>query len=182
MSEPADLPPPRTAGRYSIALVCLGNICRSPMADVVLRERVDEAGLSGSVTVSSCGTGDWHIGQPMDHRAAATLAANGYDPSSHRARQFDPSWLDDNDLVLAMDHQNLTDVLSTGGAPGDDGRGRLRMFRDFDPIGTGGDVPDPYYGGEAGFEEVLEMVERTAAALLAALQRQCGPTTSEPAP
>jgi protein-tyrosine phosphatase len=97
----------------------------------------------------------------------------------HRARQFAPSWLEDNDLVLAMDQQNLADVTSTGGAPGAD---RLRMFRDFDPLGTGGDVPDPYYGGDAGFEEVLEMVERTAAALVAALQRQPELTASEPAP
>ena len=177
MSEQIDLPPPRTPGRYSIALVCLGNICRSPMADVVLGQRVDEAGLAGRVTVSSCGTGDWHVGQPMDHRAAATLAANGYDPSLHRARQFAPSWLEDNDLVLAMDHQNLEDVGATS-TPTD----RVRLFRDFDPIGTGGDVPDPYYGGDAGFEEVLEMVERTAASLLAALQRQAGPMASEPAP
>jgi len=113
----------------------------------------------------------------MDQRAAATLAANGYDPSSHRARQFAPSWLEDNDLVLVMDHQNLADVRATS-SPTD----RVRLFRDFDPIGTGGDVPDPYYGGDAGFEEVLEMVERTAAALLAALQRNAGPMASEPAP
>ena len=169
MSERAELPPPRTPGRYAIALVCLGNICRSPMADVVLTRRVDEAGLAGRVTVRSCGTGDWHIGRPMDRRAAATLAAADYDPSAHRAQQFDPTWLEDNDLVLVMDRQNLADVRAAGAAP-DDGA-RLRMFRDFDPIGTGGDVPDPYYGGDEGFEEVLQMVERTAAALLAALQQ-----------
>lgn len=179
MSGHAELPPPRTSGHYAIALVCLGNICRSPMADVVLTRRVDEAGLAGRVTVRSCGTGDWHVGGPMDPRAAATLAAADYDPSAHRARQLDPSWLEDNDLVLAMDRQNLTDVRSIGAAPGDGSR--LRMFRDFDPIGTGGDVPDPYYGGDGGFEEVLEMVERTAAALLAALQRQPDLMSSEPA-
>jgi protein-tyrosine phosphatase len=172
----AELPAPRTPGRYAIALVCLGNICRSPMADVVLSQRVDDAGLAGRVTVTSCGTGDWHVGQPMDPRAAATLAAGDYDPSMHRAKQFDPSWLEDNDLVLAMDHQNLADVLAAGAAST-----RLRMFRDFDPIGTGGDVPDPYYGGDAGFEEVLEMVERTAASLVAALQRQPDLMPSEPA-
>ncbi len=104
-----------------------------------------------------------------DRRAAATLAAADYDPSSHRARHFEQNWLEDNDLVLAMDHQNFDDVLAAGAAP--DHGGRLLMFRDFDPIGTGDDVPDPYYGGDGGFEEVLEMVERTAAALLAALQQ-----------
>ena len=151
-----DLPPPRHPGRYSVALVCLGNICRSPMAAVVLEQYVDNAGLSGQVTVTSCGTGDWHVGQPMDRRAAATLLAADYDPSSHRARQFDPTWLERNDLVLAMDRQNLADVLAAGAEPdAPDSETRVRLFRDFDPVDPGGDVPDPYYGGDAGFEEVL---------------------------
>ena len=96
----------------------------------------------------------------MDRRAAATLSAAGYDPV-HRAQQFDPSWLDDHDLLLAMDGANLADV---GGRSE-----RVRLFRDLDPVGTGGEVPDPYYGGDSGFEEVLSMVERTCAALVAAL-------------
>ena len=154
-----------------MALVCLGNICRSPMADVVLSARVDEAGLAGRVSVDSCGTGDWHIGQPMDRRAAATLTAADYDPTLHRARLFEPAWLDDHDLVLAMDEQNLADVL--GSTTGPD-RDRVRLFRDFDPVGTGGAVPDPYSGGDAGFEEVLGMAERTSIALVAALQKALG--------
>ena len=81
---------PRAApGRYRIALVCLGNICRSPMAHVVLEQRLAEAGLDDRVEVASSGTGGWHVGDPMDERAAATLAAAGYDPSRHRARQYD---------------------------------------------------------------------------------------------
>ena len=165
----AQLPPPRREGEYAVALVCLGNICRSPMADVVLSARVDEAGLAGRVRVASCGTGDWHTGQPMDRRAAATLTAHDYDPTRHRAQLFGPSWLEDHDLVLAMDEQNLADVLA--GTPGAD-RERVRLFRDFDSVDTGGEVPDPYYGGDAGFEEVLGMVERTSAALVAALQKE----------
>src|SRR5690606_35247871 len=78
-----ELPPPRTEGRYRTGVVCLGNICRSPMAEVVLTERVAEAGLDDRVEVASCGTGDWHVGHPMDRRAAATLSAAGYDPSRH---------------------------------------------------------------------------------------------------
>lgn len=152
-----------------MALVCLGNICRSPMADVVLSEHLERAGLSGRVTVNSCGTGDWHTGQPMDRRAAATLAAAGYDPTRHRARLFDPGWLDRHDVVLAMDEQNLSDVTEVAESAHE---GRVRLFRDFDPVGTGGEVPDPYYGGAAGFEEVLAMVERTSAALVSALQRE----------
>jgi protein-tyrosine phosphatase len=151
-----------------VALVCLGNICRSPMADVVLSARVDEAGLSGRVTVNSCGTGDWHRGDPMDRRAAATLSSHGYDPSSHRARHFSADWLDAHDLVLAMDEDNLA-VVRAATTPEHDGR--VRLFRDFDPVGSGGEVPDPYYGGDAGFEEVLEMVERTSTALVSALTR-----------
>jgi protein-tyrosine phosphatase len=160
---PAALPPPRTPGRYRIAMVCLGNICRSPMADVVLSSLVADAGLDDRVEVTSSGTGDWHVGEPMDRRAAATLTAQGHDASRHRAQQFAPTWLADRDLVLAMDHDNLADI----GGPSE----RARLFRDFDPEGTGGDVPDPYYGGDAGFQEVLTMVERVSAVLVAALQR-----------
>jgi protein-tyrosine phosphatase len=161
-----DLPPPRTPGRYSVALVCLGNICRSPMADVVLQQRLADAGLDDRVTVASSGTGDWHLGHPMDRRAAATLTTAGYDASRHRAQQFDRSWLDEHDLVLAMDAQNLSDVLGDT----DTDPGRVRLYRDFDPREPGGDVPDPYYGGDSGFEEVLDMVERTSTALVAALE------------
>ncbi len=138
------------------------------MADVVLAQRVDEAGLAGRVVVTSCGTGDWHIGQPMDERAAATLRANDYDPSQHRAQQFSPSWLAANDLVLAMDGGNLADVRRVEPDVDPD---RVRLFGDFDPVQPGGEVPDPYYGGEQGFEEVLAMVERTCAVLVSALQQ-----------
>jgi len=140
---------------------------------VVLTQRVDEAGLAGRVAVSSCGTGDWHVGGPMDERAAATLRANDYDPSTHRARQFSASWLEDNDLVLAMDHNNLRDVRRVAASSVSFGVDpeRVRLFGDFDPVDPGGDVPDPYYGGEQGFEEVLTMVERTCAVLVSALQQ-----------
>jgi protein-tyrosine phosphatase len=143
------------------------------MAAVVLGRQVEKAGLAQRVRITSCGTGDWHVGQPMDRRAAATLMAADYDPSAHRARQFDPSWVQDNDLVLAMDAHNLADVIALDADPDTSAaQGRTRLFRDFDPVDPGGDVPDPYYGGPAGFEEVLEMVERTSAALVSALQRE----------
>jgi protein-tyrosine phosphatase len=158
-------------------VVCLGNICRSPMAHVVLEARLAEAGLADHVDVVSSGTGDWHVGRPMDPRAAATLTAHGYDPTRHRARQWDATVpvADRPDLVLAMDAQNLADL---GG--GDE---RTLLFRTFDPDAAadapagggrvvGRDVPDPYYGGGSGFEEVLVMVERTAAALVELLRRR----------
>ncbi|MDQ4110189.1 MAG: low molecular weight phosphotyrosine protein phosphatase [Actinomycetota bacterium] len=144
-----------------IAVVCLGNICRSPMAEVVLRERLDGAGLD-DVELVSAGTGGWHAGEKMDRRAAATLLEAGYDSERHRARQWPVGDPESYDLVLAMDADNLADL--AGQAPE---RG-LRMFRDFDPEGPG-DVPDPYYGGAEGFREVLAMVERTSDAIVASV-------------
>ena len=129
---------------------------------MVLEAKLEEAGLADRVEVTSSGTGGWHVGDPIDQRAAATLTAAGYDPSRHRVRKYDPARRSTYDLVLAMDSTNLADI---GGA--DD---RVRLFRDFDPVDPGADVPDPYYGGPAGFEEVLRMVERTTAAIVAALQ------------
>jgi len=161
-----ELPPPRRPGEYHLALVCLGNICRSPMAHVVLEERLEQAGLADRVTVTSSGTGGWHVGDPMDERAAATLTAAGYDASRHRARQFEAAWHEELDLVLVMDEQNLQDV---GGRAE-----RIRLFRDFDPLEPGGEVPDPYYGGPDGFEEVLTMVERTAGSLVDRLGEHLG--------
>jgi protein-tyrosine phosphatase len=161
-------PPPRTPGRYRVALVCLGNICRSPVADVVLNARVADAGLSGAVDVISAGTGDWHVGEPMDRRSAATLTASGYDASRHRAQQVARHWLDECDLVLAMDRANLADLRALAGRGTD--ADRLRLFRDFDPAAPGADVPDPYYGGPDGFEAVLAMVERTCDELIGGIE------------
>jgi protein-tyrosine phosphatase len=155
---------------YRIAFVCLGNICRSPMADVVLTDLVGRAGLADRIEVTSCGTGDWHVGDPMDRRAAAELAAHGYDTSRHRAQQFEAAWLD-RDLLLAMDAQNLADLHAAGGASD-----RVRMFRSFDPQlppdpSPGDlDVPDPYYGADDGFSEVLGIVQRTCRSLLEELR------------
>ena len=164
------LPAP-TGTPYRVGFVCLGNICRSPTADVVLRQLLDEAGLAARIEVTSCGTGDWHLGDPMDPRAASALVAGGYDPSGHRAQQFDASWLE-RDLLLAMDARNLADI--TGGVGVSD---RVRMFRSFDPLVPAGvseadlDVPDPWTGGEEGFAEVLGIVERTCRRLLTELER-----------
>jgi protein-tyrosine phosphatase len=162
-----DLPPGGTP--YRIAIVCLGNICRSPMAAVVLERRLVEAGLAGRVEVTSAGTGDWHVGEPMDPRSAEALTEAGYDATRHRARQFDASWFD-RDLVLVMDATNRADVERLGGRPG-----QVRMFRSFDPEGgPNAEVPDPWYGGRRGFDEVLATVERTAAALVEELRTHLG--------
>ncbi|MFJ2033148.1 low molecular weight protein-tyrosine-phosphatase [Streptosporangium sp. NPDC087985] len=139
---------------YRICVVCLGNICRSPMAEVVLRKTLADHGLGDAVSVDSAGTGGWHQGNPMDERAAAMLAENGYDGSSHRARQFLADWFGRVDLVLAMDGENLRALhrLAPTGAD-------VRLFRSFDPAAPlDAEVPDPYYGGREGFADVLEMV------------------------
>jgi protein-tyrosine phosphatase len=159
------LPDP-TGSPYRIGFVCLGNICRSPMAEVILTKLVNKAGLASKVEVTSSGTGTWHLGEPMDPRAAAQLVAEGYDASAHRAQKFDASWLE-KDLVLAMDAKNLDEI--TGGQGTDE---RVRMFRSFDPLAPsdagpdGLDVPDPWFGGDEGFVEVIGIVERTCRSIL----------------
>jgi low molecular weight protein-tyrosine phosphatase len=159
--------------RFRVAVVCLGNICRSPMAGVVLADRVARAGLADRVEVASAGTGDWHLGQPMDRRAAAVLASHGHDPSEHRARQFQADWFSSTDLVLAMDADNRADLAALCAEAGGD-PGKVRMFRDFDPLGGDGDrdVPDPYYGGDEGFTTVMAMVQRTADSIVAWMEGQ----------
>jgi protein-tyrosine phosphatase len=157
------------AGRgtpYRICLVCLGNICRSPIAAVVLMQRVEHADLP--VRVDSAGTGDWHIGDQADHRARAALARAGYDGEEHRARQFDRQWFAERDLVLALDEANASDLRRL--APDDEARSRVRLLRSFDPTATGDlGVPDPYWGGDAEFDAVLALVERAVDGLVAAL-------------
>ncbi|MBA2698861.1 MAG: low molecular weight phosphotyrosine protein phosphatase [Nocardioidaceae bacterium] len=149
---------------YAIAMVCLGNICRSPIAEVVLSAKLADAGLR-VISVDSAGTGGWHVGEPIDPRAASMLDAHGYDPRRHRARQFSPSWFDAHDLVLAMDRTNLSE-LERISRDADDLH-KISMFRSFDPAATGSlDVPDPWYGGRADFEHVLTIVERTTGALV----------------
>ena len=168
---PDTLPLPRDpSGPYRICLVCLGNICRSPMAETVLRAELDRAGLRGRAEVDSAGTGDWHVGHPMDRRARAELAARGYDGTAHRARQFRPEWLAGRDLVLAMDAKNRDDLRRVGAAPG-----RLRMLRSFDPaVGPDAEVPDPYYGNGGSFQLVLDQIEAAARGLAGALRAALG--------
>ncbi len=154
--------------RYRITVVCLGNICRSPIGEAVLRARIEEAGLADRVSVDSAGTGDWHLGHGADPRALATLDAAGY-PHDHVARQIRRNWFEDLDLVLAMDENNYADLRRMMPAAGPD----LRMMRSFDPAFSDVpephpdlDVPDPYYGGPEDFLDVLGMIERAADGLV----------------
>jgi protein-tyrosine phosphatase len=155
-------------GQLCVCFVCTGNICRSPMADVVLRHLALEASmadgtvLADHLDISSAGTGGWHAGEPMDPRARAALERRGYADHGHRARPFETAWLASTDLIVCMDrgHQQTLRSLGRGKAGDDRYDDRLVMLRTFDRRGGGAvDVPDPYYGEEDGFDTCLAMVE-----------------------
>ena len=168
----SQLPPPRsTSGPYRVCCVCLGNICRSPMAEVVLREQLRAAGLGDRVVVDSAGTGDWHIGDRMHKGSRAQLARGGYDGEAHRARQFDRSWLPGRDLILAMDARNLRDLRAQAPAADAD---RIRLFGEVAGLG-GRDVPDPYGGPAEEFAEVLALLEDGMRPLVAQLKAMLPP-------
>jgi protein-tyrosine phosphatase len=162
---------------YRICFVCMGNICRSPIAEVVMRSMVEGAGLSDRVLVDSAGTGDWHAGGPADPRTIETLRAHGYDDDRHVARQFQVAWFADRDLVIAMDGKNLQSLKWL--AP-PDAVAKVVRLRSFDPASRGGDldVPDPYYDRGDGFERVLAMVEAGCAGLLAHVMALIKPVES----
>jgi protein-tyrosine phosphatase len=149
--------------------VCTGNICRSPMAEVVLRDRFEAAGLGEDVVVDSTGISDEERGNPVDPRARRTLAAAGYDVPAHRARRVTAADLADRDLVLAMTSGHLRSLqrLASGSGP------ELRMYRSFDPAAPVGvadhllDVDDPWYGPDAAFEDTLAEIEAAADAIVA---------------
>jgi protein-tyrosine phosphatase len=184
MRASAHVPPPKNAsGPYRICLVCLGNICRSPMAEVLLRDELDRAGLSGRVEVDSAGVGDWHVGSPMDPRARAELSRHGYDGAAHRARQFRPSWFPRYDLIIAMDRRNLE--LLRKAAPDRETAERTALLLSFDPAAGGGpggqdlEVPDPYHGGPEEYALVFDLVRpavRGLAGQLATLLAGPSPT------
>lgn len=147
---------------YRVTFVCTGNICRSPMAEWVLRHHVEEEGLD--VEVDSSGTGGWHVGDDADSRTVETLRRAGY-RSAHIARQFEEGWFGRYDLILALDEGHMRALRSM--APDEEARAKIRLLREFDPdAGPDLDVPDPYYGGLDGFDLVLEQVEAAMPGLL----------------
>ncbi|GII92487.1 low molecular weight protein-tyrosine-phosphatase [Sinosporangium siamense] len=149
----------------------MGNICRSPIAEVVLRDTLARHGLDGLVTVDSAGTGDWHVGDPMDERAASVLAEHGYDGTRHRASHFHAKRFRDCDLVVAMDRDNLRNLLRIAPTASAD----VRLMLSFDPVAAeGAEVPDPYYGDREDFVEVLTMIEAAAEGLAKYLKDNLG--------
>jgi protein-tyrosine phosphatase len=153
-----------------VLFVCLGNICRSPTAEGVMRSLVEQAGLQERIEIDSAGTGAWHVGSPADARASATARARGVALESV-ARQVVLDDFEEFDLVLAMDSENLRAL--TRLASDEEQRARIRLLREFDPASEGAadlDVPDPYYGGEHGFEAVFDLVQAACAGLLGRIQ------------
>lgn len=155
-----------------VCFVCLGNICRSPTAEAVMRHLVKAAGLEKRIAIESAGTGDWHVGHVRDQRSRAVGEARGI-PLSGTARQFVPEDFDDFDHVLAMDQSNRAELLRL--ARDDRDRAKVALLRSFDPTAPAdAEVPDPYYGGARGFDEVFDICERACRGLLATLRREAG--------
>ncbi|MFI5085507.1 MAG: low molecular weight protein-tyrosine-phosphatase [Actinomycetales bacterium] len=160
---------------YRIITVCTGNICRSPMAELMLAVAFDEAGLA--VEVDSAGTTGWEEGNPIDPRAAATLARHGIgsdrhgiSASGHAARKFRPAWYAERELILALDTDHLEPLHR--GAPDAASRDRVRMLRSFDPAAAGRPdtelgIPDPWYGGWAEFEQTWELIHAAVPGIVA---------------
>jgi protein-tyrosine phosphatase len=155
-----------------ICFVCLGNICRSPTAEAVMRHLLRREKMEGRIAVDSAGTGDWHLGEPRDRRSRAVGAARGI-PLTGEARQFTARDFDRYDHVLAMDRSNRDELLRM--ARNDQDRAKVRLLRSFDPAAPpDAEVPDPYYGGPRGFEEVFDICEAACRGLIDHLRREHG--------
>lgn len=150
--------------------VCMGNICRSPLAHAVFEHQIKLRGLEEYYFAESSGTNGYHVGEDADARMRKTAAAHGI-PFHHPAQKFQPWFLDEYDLILAMDQGNYNDILYL--ASGHPNADRLDKLRSYDPEGSfKDDVPDPYYGGDHGFEHVFTIVERSCRQLLDELEKQ----------
>lgn len=153
-----------------VLFVCLGNIVRSPLAENMFRHLAAQAGMAEAYEVDSAGTGAWHVGESPDHRMRRVAAQRGlvYDG---RARQFSPRDFDGFDWIIAMDQENRAALLAQARNPSD--QEKIHLMREFDPFGgANAEVPDPYYGGLRGFEEVYDILERSCKGLLEVLQRE----------
>jgi protein-tyrosine phosphatase len=153
---------------FRVVFVCSGNICRSPMADVVFRALADGAGLGSRIASSSAGTGDWHVGERADERTIEALARRGYDGARHRARQFVAADFERNDLVIALDHSHERVLRGWARTEGD--ADKIALLMSFDPAPKTLDVPDPYYADPRMFDEVLGMIEGASRALFRQLE------------
>ena len=154
---------------HKVLFVCLGNICRSPTAEGVFRAQVAAAGLSEVIGIDSAGTAAWHIGKAPDQRAQAAATRRGYDLTALRGRQVAIADFGEFDYILAMDRSNLADLLAQCPA---EQRHKVRLFLSFSSQWQDHEVPDPYYGGADGFDQVLDMVEDAAHGLLSDIRAE----------
>ncbi|WP_052226948.1 low molecular weight protein-tyrosine-phosphatase [Microbacterium mangrovi] len=173
MSTPGD-------STFRVEFVCTGNICRSPMAEVVFRSLAESVGLGDRVASTSAGTGDWHVGERADPRTIEALARRGYNGATHRARQFDPADFAANDLIIALDstHARVLHAL----APTEADAAKVHLLSAFDPDAVGPDVPDPYYAGPEMFDDVLGMIEGACRSLFRQLEPALRTTTRHSPP
>jgi protein-tyrosine phosphatase len=167
--------------RVRLLFVCLGNICRSPTAEGVMRALVAQEGLRESIEIDSAGTGSWHVGSAPDERATAAARARGL-VLEGAARQVRPEDLERFDLLLAMDGENVRELRAL--AQDEEQRAKVHLLREFDSAGNDGptthdlDVPDPYYGGPGGFDEVLDLVQAACEGLLVEIREGRVPSAS----
>ena len=143
--------------KVKVLFVCLGNICRSPLAEAIFKHKVKSRGWDQFIEADSCGTSNYHIGDSPDPRTMANAKKNGI-PIDHCGRQLSGKDLREFDYILAMDSSNYRNITAVMGA--ESHLNKIKMMRDFDPFGKG-DVPDPYFGGEEGFQEVFKILNRT---------------------
>jgi len=158
-----------TKEKVSVLFVCMGNICRSPTAEGVFRKHVSDAGLDAAIQTDSAGTHAYHGGEPADRRAHAAAARRGFSLEGIRARKVTDEDFDQFDFILAMDEDNL--MVLQERAP-EEQRSKVRLFLEFAESRHENEVPDPYYGGSAGFERVLDLVEEASQGLLETLRNR----------
>lgn len=162
-----------TTRPFTVSFVCTGNICRSPMGEVILRDLLAEAGLADRVRVVSAGTGDWHVGGPADPRTVATLQRYGHDGSAHIASQFATGSFEGIDLVLALDRGHLRDLRALAATTEE--ADRVQLLRTFDEAAVASselEVDDPYLGGDADFVRSYEEVRAACEGLVAHLEEE----------
>src|SRR5712692_7040802 len=156
-----------SGNKLGVLFVCTGNICRSPTAEAIFRKLASKAGLADAILADSAGTHGYHIGEPPDPRAQAAAAKRGYDLSGLRARRFEQADFERFDLILAMDRDHHSILLSMARPPA---AHKLKLMMSYARRFKEEEVPDPYYGGSRGFERVLDMLEDAARGLLESLR------------
>ena len=154
--------------KVKVLFVCLGNICRSPLAEAIFLHQVKRKGLEHTIVADSCGTSNYHIGDLPDPRTIANATKNGVE-IDHCCRQLTEKDLEDFDYILAMDRSNLQNILKLRNSS--QFSDKIKLMRDFDPDGKG-EVPDPYHGGEKNFQEVFDILNRAISGFLTHLQKQ----------